>query len=327
MPDSEPKISRREAMLQLLRLAGAGAGTAAAALWLSHQSKPPSDALAANARRDHTVKANAASPEMVVVQGDDPRALVRQALLDLGGIGRFIARNDVVVLKPNIAWDRTPEQAANTNPELVAEMVRQCWHAGAKRVIVTDVSCNEAERCFRRSGIQAAAQAEGAEVILPDPARFRQVDLGGRVLQGWQVFEPFLEADKVINLPIAKHHALTGATLSFKNWFGILGGQRNRLHQQIHPSLVDLAAFMMPTLTLLDCYRVLLRNGPTGGNLEDVAIKKTLVAGTDPVAMDAYVAKAYWNLESDALPYLKLAEARGLGRVDFTQVRTKFSKV
>ena len=134
---------------------------------------------------------------------------------------------------------------------------------------------------------------------------------GGRVLQGWQVFEPFLEADKVINLPIAKHHALTGATLSFKNWFGILGGQRNRLHQQIHPSLVDLAAFMMPTLTLLDCYRVLLRNGPTGGNLEDVAIKKTLVAGTDPVAMDAYVAKAYWNLESDALPYLKLAEHVG----------------
>lgn len=242
-------------------------------------------------------------------------------------MGRFIARHDVVVLKPNIAWDRTPEQAANTNPDVVAETVRQCWQAGAKRVIVTDVSCNEAERCFRRSGIQAAARAEGAEVVLPDPARFRQVNLGGVVLQDWPVFGPFLEADKVINLPIAKQHALTGATLGFKNWFGILGGQRNRLHQQIHPSLVDLAAFMMPTLTLIDCYRVLLRNGPTGGNLEDVALKKTLVAGTDPVAMDAYVAKAYWNLESDALPYLKLAEQRGLGRVDFAQVRMKFSRV
>jgi uncharacterized protein (DUF362 family) len=327
MDANEPKMSRREAMLRLLRLAGAGAGTAAVAFWLSQRSQPPTDALAANAKRDHTVKANAELPVMVVVQGDDPRALVRRALLDLGGIGRFIARNDVVVLKPNIAWDRTPEQAANTNPEVVAEAVRQCWQAGAKRVIVTDVSCNEAERCFRRSGIQAAARAEGAEVILPDPARFRQVNLGGVVLQDWPVFEPFLEADKVINLPIAKHHALTGATLSFKNWFGILGGQRNRLHQQIHPSLVDLAAFMMPTLTLLDCYRVLLHNGPTGGNLEDVAIQKTLVAGTDAVAMDAYVAKAYWNLESDALPYLKLAEQRGLGRVDFTQVRTKFSQV
>ena len=327
MATNEPKMSRREVMLQALRLAGAGAATTAAAFWLSEHSSRPSDALAANAKRDHTVKANALLPEIVVVQGDDPRALVRQGFAELGGVGRFIARHDVVVLKPNIAWDRTPEQAANTNPDVVAETVRQCWQAGAKRVIVTDVSCNEAERCFRRSGIQAAARAEGAEVVLPDPARFRQVDLGGAVLQDWPVFGPFLEADKVINLPIAKQHALTDAALGFKNWFGILGGQRNRLHQQIHPSLVDLAAFMMPTLTLIDCYRVLLRNGPTGGNLEDVALKKTLVAGTDPVAMDAYVAKAYWNLGSDALPYLKLAEQRGLGRVDFAQVRIKFSRV
>jgi len=283
-------------------------------------------------RRNHTVEANAALPEMVVVQGDgpnatDPRALVRRAFDDLGGVGRFIAHGDVVVLKPNIAWDRTPEQAATTNPELVAEVVKQCVQAGAKRVIVTDVSCNEAERCFRRSGIAAAARAEGADVILPDPARFREVDLGGEVLQNWQVFEPFLLADKVINLPIAKHHALTGATLGFKNWYGILGGERNRLHQQIHQSLVDLAAFMLPTLTLLDCYRVLLRNGPTGGNLEDVALHKTLVAGTDPVAVDAYAAKTYWNLDAEAMPYLKLAERRGLGQSDFAQVRTKFSQI
>lgn len=322
MAANDPTMSRREAMLQILRLAGAGAGVAAAAFWLSEHSARPTDAVAANAKRDHTVKASATLPELVVEQGDDPRALVRQAFADLGGVRRFIARHDVVVLKPNIAWDRTPEQAANTNPDVVAETVRQCWQAGAKRVLVADVSCNEAERCFRRSGIEAAARAEGAEVVLPDPARFREVNLGGVVLQSWLVFESFLEADKVINLPIAKHHALTGATLGFKNWYGILGGQRNRLHQQIHQSLVDLAAFMLPTLTLIDCYRVLLRNGPTGGNLEDVAVKKTLVAGTDPVALDAYVAKAYWNLESEALPYLKLAEQRGLGRADFEQLRT-----
>jgi uncharacterized protein (DUF362 family) len=320
-------MTRREAMLRLLRLTTAGAGTAAAAVWLAKHSALPGSTVAANARRDHTVEANSALPEMVVVQGDDPRALVRRAFDDLGGVGRFIAHGDLVVLKPNIAWDRTPEQAATTNPDLVAEVVKQCMQAGAKRVIVTDISCNEAERCFRRSGIAAAARAEGADVILPDPARFREVDLGGEVLQNWQVFEPFLLADKVINLPIAKHHALTGATLGFKNWYGILGGERNRLHQQIHQSLVDLAAFMLPTLTLLDCYRVLLRNGPTGGNLEDVALHKTLVAGTDPVALDAYAAKAYWNLDADAMPYLKLAEKRGLGQSDFAQVRTKFSQI
>jgi uncharacterized protein (DUF362 family) len=230
-----------------------------------------------------------------------------------------------VVLKPNIAWDRTPEQAANTNPEVVAEVVRQCWQAGAKRVIVTDVSCNEPRRCFQRSGIQAAARAEGAEVILPDPELYREVDLGGVVLKSWLVFTPFLDADKVINLPIAKHHGLIGATLGMKNWYGILGGQRNRLHQQIHQSLADLANFMLPTVTLMDCYRILLRNGPTGGNLEDVALKKTMVAGTDPVAIDAYVAKAYWNLDAAQLPYLQMAAARGLGTVDFDTLPVKFS--
>ena len=84
---------------------------------------------------------------------------------------------------------------------------------------------------------------------------------------------------------------------------------------------------MLPTLTLMDCYRVLLRNGPTGGNLEDVALHRTLVAGTDPVAVDAYVAKAYWNIEPDALPYLHLAERQGLGRADFSQVRSKFLQI
>jgi uncharacterized protein (DUF362 family) len=261
------------------------------------------------------------------VQGGEPRALVQRSLQNLGGIGRFIGRQDVVVIKPNIAWDRTPEQAANTNPEVVAEVVRQCWHAGAKRVIVTDVSCNEPRRCFQRSGIQAAAHAEGAEVILPDPDLYREVDLGGVVLKSWPVFIPFLEADKIINLPIAKHHGLVGATLGMKNWYGILGGQRNRLHQQIHQSLVDLANFMLPTVTLMDCYRILLRNGPTGGNLEDVAMKKTMVAGTDPVALDAYVAKAYWNLDPEHLPYLQMAATHGLGTVDFESLHFTTSQL
>jgi uncharacterized protein (DUF362 family) len=322
-----PGMTRREAMLQLLRLGGVAASAVGAGIWLSERSQRPIARLAREARRDHRVAADVLWPKITVAQNGEPQALVRQALENLGGIGRFIGRQDVVVLKPNIAWDRTPEQAANTNPDLVAEVVRQCWQAGAKRVIVTDVSCNEPRRCFHRSGIEAAARAAGAEVILPAPERFREVDMGGVVLKSWPVFTPFLEADKIINLPIAKHHILTGATLGMKNWYGILGGQRNQLHQQIHQSLADLASFMLPTLTLLDCYRVLMHNGPTGGNLEDVDLKKTLVAGTDPVAIDAYVAKAYWNLDSEQLPYLAMAEARGLGTTDFASLKVKVSQL
>jgi len=321
------KLTRREAMLQLLRVGGAAAGAAGAAYWLSERSTRPQPARAEQARRDHRTAHDAALPQMTVVQGGEPRELTAKALENLGGMSRFVSRQDVVVVKPNIAWDRTPEQAANTNPEVVAEVVRQCWQAGAKRVIVTDVSCNEPRRCFQRSGIQAAARAAGAEVILPNPDLFREVDLGGVVLKTWPVFTPFLEANKIINLPIAKHHMLTGATLGMKNWYGILGGERNRLHQQIHQSLVDLANFMLPTLTMIDCYRVLLRNGPTGGNLEDVAVKKTMVAGTDPVALDAYVAKAWWNLDPAHLPYLEMAAAHGLGTVDYDKLAVKVSQL
>jgi len=326
-PADNTTLSRRDALLQLLRLGGAAAGTAGLGFWLNGRSVRPVPELALNAKRSHTVANDSQLPDMAIIQGDDPTQLVRQALVELGGIRRFVSRADIVVVKPNIGWDRTPEQAANTNPLVVAEIVRQCWDAGAKRVIVTDVSCNDPRRCFQRSGIAEAAQRENAEVVLPDPARFKEVDVQGEVLRAWPILDAFLNADKIINIPIAKHHSLTGTTLGMKNWYGILGGPRHQLHQKIHESLADLADFMRPTLTILDCYRVLLRNGPTGGNLEDVALKKTLVAGTDPVALDAYVAKAYWNLEVDALPYLKMAASRGLGTYQFEKVRTQIKKL
>jgi uncharacterized protein (DUF362 family) len=316
-------LSRRDALIKLLRVAGAGMGAAGLGLWLSEHSWRPEPALAIAAKHGHTIAADPQLPEMAIITGDDPAQLARQALEALGGIRRFVARGDVVLVKPNIGWDRTPEQAANTNPDLVAEIVRQCSNAGAKRVIVTDVSCNDPRRCFQRSGIAEAARRVGAEVILPDPAMFKEVDLQGEVLRAWPVLSPFLSVDKVINIPIAKHHSLTGTTLGMKNWYGMLGGPRHQLHQRIHESLVDLADFVRPTLTLIDCYRILIRNGPTGGNLQDVLLKKTLVAGTDPVALDAYVAKAFWNLEVSRLPYLKMAANRGLGTYEFEKVRTQ----
>ena len=323
MPTESPAPDRRELLLQILRLGGLGAASAGLGFWLKGRSHRPEEAQALTLEHDFTVPDDPSLPQMIVTQGDDPRQLIRKAIEELGGIGRFISRGDVVVIKPNIAWDRTPEQAANTNPEVVAETVRLCREAGAARVIVTDVSCNDPRRCFQRSRIAESARAEGAQVILPEERKFKEVDLRGDVLSSWPVFEPFLAADKVINLPIAKHHSLTGVTLGMKNWYGILGGQRNRLHQRIQESLVDLADFMRPTLTIIDAYRVLIRNGPTGGSIADVALKKTLVAGTDPVALDAYVAKAYWDLDAGQLPYLQLAQARGLGTTIFENVRTR----
>lgn len=313
---------RRAFLLRVLRLGGASAATIGLGALLAGRDRRPEEAAALDVARDHRVPDAADLPELVVAQGDSPAAITRRALDEIGGMARFVQKGRTVVVKPNIAWDRLPEQAATTNPEVVAEVVRLCLAAGAGSVIVTDVSCNAAEACFDRSGIAAAARAAGAEVVYPEPRLFRDVNLGGQVLGVWPVLEPFLEADTLINVPIAKHHSLTGVTIGLKNWYGLIGGDRNRLHQRIHESIADLSAFAKPTLTVLDAYRILARNGPTGGSVDDVEYKKTVIVSTDPVAVDAYAARAWWNLPLPRLRFLRLAEQQGLGRGDFEALRT-----
>jgi uncharacterized protein (DUF362 family) len=324
-----PGSDRRAFLLRVLRLGGASAATLGLGAFLSGRSRRPQEGVAARVVRDHRAADRADLPELAVARGDSaaPAALVRRAIQDMGGMGRFVARGETVVVKPNIAWDRLPAYAATTNPDIVAEVVRLCKAAGARSVIVTDVSCNEAEACFDRSGIAAAARAAGAEVVLPQPRYFTEVNLGGQVLGEWPILEPFLDADRLINIPIAKHHSLTGVTLGMKNWYGLIGGDRSRLHQRIHESLVDLTSFAKPTLTIMDAWRVLMRNGPTGGDESDVEVKGTVIASTDPVAVDAYAAKAWWDLDVPRLRYLRLAEARGLGRTAFESLRTVVSSI
>jgi uncharacterized protein (DUF362 family) len=322
MSPREDLTGRREAIARLLRAGTMGAGTSALAFWLAHRSRYPEEPAAPPLQRDLASKPDPALPEIVIARGDDPFQLVRRALDALGGVQRFVQPGDVVVLKPNVSWDRIPEQAATTNPGVVEETARLCFQAGAKRVVVADVCINEARLCYERSGVGAAARRAGAEVVLPAEALLRQVDLRGEALRVWPVFVPFLEADKVINLPIAKHHGLTGVTLGLKSWYGILGGTRQRLHQRINESLADLAGFMRPTLTIIDAYRVLLRGGPSGGVLSNVELKKTLLAGTDQVALDAMAAKMFWDLDAVQLPFLQLAARRGLGTLSFDKLRT-----
>jgi uncharacterized protein (DUF362 family) len=280
---------------------------------------PRSEPISRDYRVTDTAPADVA--DFVVAQNDtDAAALVRKALVAMGGMRRFVARGDVVVVKPNIGWDRTPLQAANTNPIVVAEVVRLALDAGAKRVIVTDASCNEPNRCFTRSGIWKAAHEAGAEVTLPAPHLFRTMRLKGELLDEWPVLATLVQADKLINVPIAKHHNLSFYTGAMKNWYGSLGGRRNRLHQKIDLSIADLATFLQPTLTVIDATRVLLRNGPQGGNVADAADRHTVIASIDQVAADAR-ACALIGQDPAAVPYLALGEQRGLGTVRWDRLR------
>jgi len=318
MSDSS-QISRRE----FLERGGKAAGLAALTTGLGLALHTPERSPFAKKQEPPLVRdlrIPGIESKMAVARGNDPSALARAAVQGIGGMSAFVSEGDTVIVKPNIGWDRMPEQAANTNPEIVAEIVRLCISAGAAKVLVVDTTCNETERCYQRSGIAAAAQAAGAVVERPKEAAYREVNMGGAMLGTQLVYGAFLDADKVINVPIAKHHSLTGATLALKNLYGILGGNRSRLHQDVHNSIADLGNFLRPTLTVMDAFRVLRRNGPQGGNIADVALHKTVVASTDQIALDAYAAEVWFNLGPDKLPYLELARSAGLGTADYRSV-------
>lgn len=248
--------------------------------------------------------------------------LVRRAVDAMGGMKRFIARGDVVVIKPNIGWDRMPIHAANTNPDVVAAVVKLAYEAGAKVVRVADGSCNDANRCFQRSGIWKAAYAMGAEVVLPAEHRYRTTRMRGELLDEWPIFTTLVDADKVINVPVAKHHNLARYTAAMKNWYGVIGGRRNRLHQNIDVSIADLATFMRPTLTIVDAMRVLMRNGPQGGNIDDTKVMNQVFASIDQVAADAYGATLIGE-NRDRLEYLKMGHERKLGTMYYENLRIR----
>lgn len=266
-------------------------------------------------------------PDLTVVQGSDPGEAIARAIEIAGGIGRFISKGDTVVIKPNMAWDRRPEQAANTNPQVVASVVRLCFEAGASMVKVFDNPCEDARRTYIRSGIAQVARELGAKTPYMDSRKFRKVRLDGEVLKKWEVYQEVIEADKLINIPIAKHHSLSGLTMSMKNWMGAIGGQRSRLHWKIDESLADLAAFFKPSLTILDCIRILTANGPQGGSLSYVKVLNTVVVGTDQVAVDAFGASLFETQTgrpenaNRARRYIKTAARRGIGRMDLKNLK------
>lgn len=311
-------IDRRDFLKTAVRAAGGVVATGAGAAYFFGREDRASELLQAQVR-DYRVDDDTTRPEVVMVHGSDPHQILSRALESLGGISRFIERGDTVAIKPNIGWERFPEQAANTNPHLVSAMVEQCLQAGAGEVVVTDASCNDPNRAFQKSAIGQYAHNAGARVLLPQPHRFREMSLGGGILGRWEVYQPLIQADKVINMAIVKHHSLTAVTAGMKNWYGILGGARNLLHQDIHQSIFDLANFVRPTLTVLDAIRVLVRNGPQGGSYDDVEERNVLIAGTDQVACDALGATLLGR-EGRDLRYLAMADGV-LGHVDINNVR------
>lgn len=260
-------------------------------------------------------------PVVAVAEDSDySRAAVR-AVNALGGMGRFVRPGDTVVVKPNIGWDRRPEQAANTHPLVVRAVAAEALRAGAKKVKVFDRTCNDPRRCYVNSGIEGALRGmKGVELKHVEEERFRKVRLNGKILREWELYDEALSADVFINVPIAKHHGLTGLTLGLKNVMGVMGGDRGAVHRHIDSALADINAVLKSRLTIIDATRILTAHGPAGGDLRDVKVLNKVIASTDIVAADAY-ATTLFGMKPDRISVTVAAWLRGLGEMNTARMK------
>ena len=324
MTNHDPAWSRRE----FLRLAGV-AGSAAVALgavgWWRHDPLGPGAPAAAAASFSYPdYRVPGSTGLLSVITGNDRAACARKAIEALGGISTFIRPGDRVLLKVNAAFALPPILCATTHPDLLSAVVSMCLDAGAREVRVTDNPINDPASCFRLTGIAAAAEAAGATVLLPHQRTFRPLTVtGAHLLRNWPALaEPFDGITKVIGLSPVKDHHRAGASLSLKNWYGLLGGRRNIFHQDINTIVCELGQMIRPTLVILDGVQSMMSNGPTGGSVADLKPTQTLIASTDLVAADA-LAVALLGRTPSSLPYLALAQSAGLGTVDAESLKPR----
>jgi len=298
---SQEKMSRRDFLIR-----GGGAGLACAGLGLL--TVP--DLL----RAAETVVSG--HPDLAVVTGGDPAGNTRRAIQALGGIGRFVKQGARVAIKPNALTGNRPEVASTTNPEVVETVARLCLEAGAGDVVVLS---HDPERNFERNGLLEATGRAGARLLAANSRDlYRPVTvIRGRLLENVEIIGEVLDADVFINIPIVKHHSAAEVTQSMKNLMGIVWN-RGRFHQYgLHQSIADLSTAVRPDLIVMDANRILLTNGPSGpGQTRDAL---TVVAGTDPVAMDVYGTTLLDRNPMD-IGHIRYAYQQGVGEIDMEKL-------
>jgi uncharacterized protein (DUF362 family) len=333
---ADQSFSRRQLARQVGGFALAAGGACAGGLllqdrWGMEGVKPPPPVRLKN----YAVTLPVGRPSLIVVRSRPIRAeehtskhdeliareaqafsMVKAALDAMGGVSHFIQKGDVVVIKPNVAFDKNPDLAATTQPDTVSAVTRLCLGAGARKVIVADNPINNPESCFYKTKVGEAAVRAGAELMLPKDSYFEPLYVGGETITStWRMFyRPFREATKVIGISPVKDHNLCKATVTMKNWYGLLGNPRNQFHQNIHGIISDFALMMKPSLVIADGRKLLMRNGPTGGSLNDVKQGDTMVIGTDHTAVDSWCVTKLLERPRDQIVYLDKVIRRGLGR-------------
>jgi len=260
--------------------------------------------------------------DLVVARNGKEKEMVNAAVKALGGMGKFVKPGDVVVVKPNICVSyHTYEYAATTNPWVVGAIVSLALEAGAKQVKVMDFPFGgTGEQAYYKSGIQQQVQAAGGKMVVMSGIKFVQTNIpGGKDLKSARIFDDVLKADVLINVPIIKDHGLAVLTLAMKNLMGVIYN-RPYMHHNLGQRLADLSTRVRSHLVIVDGVRMLMKGGPSGGNLANVRKANTIIASPDIVAADSYAATVY-GIQPDRLGYIKKGAQMGLGVKDLSKLR------
>ena len=261
------------------------------------------------------------SPVISLSEGNDYGTITRNVINALGGIEKFVKPGNIVVVKPNLGWDRKPEFAANTHPLVVKAIVEECIKGGAKKVKVFDNPCNDPRRCYENSGVAGALKGlKNVELKHMEDERYKNTKLNGVFLKEWELYDEALSADVFINVPVAKHHGLTRVSLGLKNIMGIMGGNRGYVHRNIEDALVDVNRVVKSHLTVIDATRILTNHGPQGGSLKDVKVLNKVIACRDIVAADAY-ATTFFGLNPQDITTTVTASKMGVGEMNLSKVK------
>lgn len=271
--------------------------------------------------------------DMVAVMGGEPEVMFRRAIEELGGMKAFIKPGQKVAVKPNIGWDKVPELAGNTNPKLVAEIVKQCLAAGAKEVTVFDHTCDDWQKCYKNSGIEEAAKAAGAKVM---PAHletyYRKVSLPqGKNMKSAKVHQAILDSDVWINVPILKNHGGANLTISMKNHMGIVWDRGFFHSNNLQQCIADICTLQKKAvLNVVDAYRIMKTNGPRGRSASDVVLTKGLFISQDIVAVDTAAAKFFNQVREmplDTVGHLANGQALNIGTMNLDKLNIKRIKI
>jgi uncharacterized protein (DUF362 family) len=268
---------------------------------------------------NQTLAGSSYKSPLAVAKGANPAENTRKAIEALGGIEKFVRPGDRVLLKPNCISSNGPTSAVNTNPEVVGEIARLCQKAGARAIYATG---HDVPTVWIGNGIQSALSAYGGKITAANSLEgYISVKLPrGLLLRETMVVKELMEYEVFINLPVAKHHAGSQLTFGLKNYMGLCWDRITMHRTDLHQCIADLNTVRKADLTVLDATRMLLTNGPSGPG--QVRQEDTIIAGSDPVAVDAYGATLF-KQEPRKIRHILAGYEMGIGEMDLGKVEIR----